>query len=267
MSHKPFFIANDPMTKINNIIAVASGKGGVGKSTTAVNIAAALSQTGASVALLDADIYGPNQPHLLGTNVKPAITENKKFEPVVVHGMKTMSIGYLVDNNTAMIWRGPMVSAALKQLFFDTLWGEVDYLILDLPPGTGDIQLTMSQKIPVTAAVVVTTPQDLAMLDARKAVEMFTKVDVPVAGVVENMATHICSQCGHQEATFGHDGAQMLAKECELPILGSLPLDISIRKHSDAGVPVVLADPESEIAKTYVDIAKQLQVNSLASTT
>lgn len=244
--------------QIKNIIALASGKGGVGKSTTTVNLAAALAREGARVGVLDADIYGPSQPQMLGAHAKPTVYEDKRFDPVVCHGMQTMSLGYLVDINTPMVWRGPMVSGALQQLFFDTNWSELDYLFIDLPPGTGDIQLTLSKKVPVTAAVVVTTPQDVALLDARKAVEMFKKVSVPVFGLIENMALHTCSQCGHQEPIFGAGGVQTMSGEIDVPVLGSLPLDIRIREQADRGVPIVIAEPASPSAQAYVGIARTL---------
>lgn len=244
--------------RIKNIIAVASGKGGVGKSTTAVNIAAALSLDGARVGILDADIYGPNQPHMLGETQPPQVQENKKFIPVVRHGLQSMSMGYLVNPETPMIWRGPMVTTALQQLLRDTLWEDLDYLIIDLPPGTGDIQLTLAQKIPVSAAVVVTTPQDIALLDARKALEMFHKVKIPVLGIIENMSVHICRQCGYHENIFGADGGKRLADAGHSELLGQLPLDIRIREQSDQGTPVVIADPTAAIANQYRDIARKL---------
>lgn len=245
-------------SKIKQIIAVASGKGGVGKSTTAVNLALALQQEGARVGILDADIYGPSQPLMLGVTERPII-KDKKISPIIRHGIQSMSIGYLVDDKAAMVWRGPMVSAALQQLLNDTLWDELDYLVIDLPPGTGDIQLTLAQKIPVSGAVVVTTPQDLALLDARRAYEMFRKVNVPVLGVVENMSTHICSNCGHEEPIFGQGGGERLAKQYELDFLGALPLDIHIREQTDSGVPTVVADPEGKNAKIYREIARKVQ--------
>jgi len=231
-----------PHPAIKNIIAIASGKGGVGKSTTAVNIAAALSSNGASVGILDADIYGPNQPQMLGVVEEPEVQEGQRLNPLVRHGIQTMSMGYLVDKNTPMVWRGPMVTTALQQLFNNTNWKDLDYLIIDMPPGTGDIQLTLAKKIPVAGAVVVTTPQDLSLLDARKGLEMFNKVNVNVLGIIENMSTHICSQCGHAEAIFGADGAAKIAEECGVPLLGQLPLDIRIREQSDKGIPIVLAN-------------------------
>jgi ATP-binding protein involved in chromosome partitioning len=247
-----------PLPGIKNIIAIASGKGGVGKSTTAVNLALALSAEGARVGILDADIYGPSQPMMLGANIQPEANENKKFNPVISHGIQSMSIGYLIDNNTAMIWRGPMVSSALQQLINDTQWDNLDYLIVDLPPGTGDIQLTLSQKIPVSGAVIVTTPQDIALLDARKAIAMFQKVNVAVLGVVENMSTHICSHCGHQEAIFGEGGAAKLAQQYQVDLLGSLPLDIKIREQADGGNPTVIAEPQSANALAYREIARRV---------
>lgn len=244
---------------VKNIIAVASGKGGVGKSTTAVNIALALAQDGARVGILDADIYGPNQPQMLGlAGAKPEVEQQKYFIPLVQYGIQSISMGYLVDQNTAMIWRGPMVSTALQQLVFDTKWQDVDYLIIDLPPGTGDIQLTLAQKIPVTGAVIVTTPQDIALLDARKGFEMFRKVNVPVLGMIENMSSHICQQCGHQEFIFGEAGGARMAKDCEIELLGQLPLAMSIREQADSGKPTVIAEPQSPIAELYKNIARKL---------
>jgi ATP-binding protein involved in chromosome partitioning len=243
---------------IKNIIAVASGKGGVGKSTTAVNLALALSAEGAKVAILDADIYGPNQPHMLGSRVKPLSSDGKHMQPVISHGLQSMSIGYLVDVETPMIWRGPMVSSALMQLLNETLWQDVDYLIIDLPPGTGDIQLTLAQKIPVTAAVIVTTPQDIALLDARKAVKMFEKVNVPVLGLIENMSIYHCPQCQHAEAIFGEGGGERLATDYHIPFLGALPLNKQIRVLADSGIPTVVAEPESAVALLYRDIALKL---------
>lgn len=244
---------------VKQIIAIASGKGGVGKSTTAVNLALALQAEGAVVGILDADIYGPSIPLMLGIHARPDITEHKKMKPIVAHGIQSMSIGYLVDEETPMVWRGPMVSGALQQLLHDTLWDQLDFLIIDLPPGTGDIQLTLAQKIPVTAAVIVTTPQDLALLDARRAYEMFRKVNVPVLGIVENMSVHICSQCGHAEEIFGSGGGQRLADQYAIPLLGSLPLDSKIRAETDSGIPTVAAQPNSPIALLYRQVAKQIQ--------
>ena len=247
-----------PIAKIKNIIAVASGKGGVGKSTTTVNLALALKAEGASVGILDADIYGPSQPMMLGVQgEQPASEDNKTIEPIKGHGINSMSIGYLVDEGQAMIWRGPMVSNALQQLLNDTNWGELDYLIIDLPPGTGDIQLTLAQKVPVTAALIVTTPQDIALLDAKKAIDMFEKVKIPSLGLVENMATHICSECGHTEAIFGSGGGEALASQYDIELVGSLPLDMEIRKTTDGGNPIVASDPDGQVAGIYRDIARR----------
>ncbi len=243
---------------VKNVIAVASGKGGVGKSTTAVNLALALQRQGARTGLLDADIYGPNQPHMLGVTTRPTIHENKTIEPLMAHGLQTMSIGYLVDAATPMVWRGPMISAALQQLVRDTVWDNLDYLIVDLPPGTGDIQLTLAKKVPVTGVVMVTTPQDVALLDVRKGLEMFRKVDVNVLGVIENMSGHVCSQCGHAEPIFGEGGGQRLADGYQVQLLGQLPLSLAIRQDSDQGRPTVVADPESPLAHRYRDIALRI---------
>jgi ATP-binding protein involved in chromosome partitioning len=240
---------------IKNIIAIASGKGGVGKSTTAVNLALALTLDGARVGILDADIYGPNQPQMLGATEKPE-AKDKKLQPVVRYGIQSMSIGYLIDQDTPMIWRGPMVTTALQQLLNDTEWDDLDYLIIDLPPGTGDIQLTMAQKIPVSGAIIVTTPQDIALLDARKAIAMFNKVNVPVLGVVENMSVHICNQCGHAEYIFGSGGGERLAQQYKVELLGALPLDKRIREQADGGKPTVIAEPDSALSQTYRSIAR-----------
>ncbi len=242
---------------IKNIIAVASGKGGVGKSTTAVNLALALKADGASVGILDADIYGPSQPRMLGISGQPQSEDGKTLQPMENHGIKAMSIGFLIEEDTPMIWRGPMVTQALEQLLGDTQWGDLDYLVIDLPPGTGDIQLTLSQKIPVSGAVIVTTPQDIALLDARKGLKMFEKVEVPILGVVENMSIHICSQCGHAEHIFGEGGGQRMAEQYDVNYLGGLPLDIKIREQADNGNPSVAADPDSQVAKIYKDIARK----------
>lgn len=253
---QPHKVQNElkPLDSIANIIAVGSGKGGVGKSTTAVNLALALQSEGARVGLLDADIYGPSIPTMLGIKGQPDI-DGKKIIPKQAHGLKVMSIGFLVEDDTPMIWRGPMVTSALQQLLNDTLWGTLDYLIIDLPPGTGDIQLTLAQKVPTAGAVIVTTPQDIALLDARKAVHMFRKVNVPVLGVVENMSTHICTACGHEEAIFGHGGGERMAEKFELPLLGRLPLAMEIRTALDEGNPSVAKDPESAEAISYRKLA------------
>jgi len=244
-----------PLKNIKNILAVASGKGGVGKSTTAVNLALALSAEGAKVGLLDADIYGPSQPKMLGIHRQPESSDGKSLQPLVNHGLECMSIGFLIDEETPMIWRGPMVTQALEQLLKDTNWGELDYLVVDLPPGTGDTQLTLAQKIPVSGAVIVTTPQDIALLDARKGLKMFEKVQVPVLGVIENMSIHICSQCGHEEHIFGQGGGLRMAEETDVDFLGSLPLDIVIREDTDQGNPTVIRDPQSRVSQMYRDIA------------
>ncbi len=241
---------------VKNIIAVASGKGGVGKSTTSVNLALALSASGANVGILDADIYGPSQPQMLGTNERPESPDGKTIEPILSHGLQSMSIGFLIDAEQPMIWRGPMLTQALDQMLNDTNWSDIDYLVIDLPPGTGDIQLSLSQKVPVSGAVIVTTPQDISLLDARKALKMFEKVNVPVFGIIENMSTHICSQCGHEEHIFGAGGGDKMAKEYDLDLLGSLPLDIKIREDADQGKPTVIADPESTISFAYRTIAQ-----------
>lgn len=242
---------------IKNIIAVASGKGGVGKSTTAVNLALALKADGAIVGMLDADIYGPSQPRMLGISGQPVSEDGKSLEPMENHGIKAMSIGFLIEEDTPMIWRGPMVTQALEQLLGDTNWGDLDYLVIDLPPGTGDIQLTLSQKIPVSGAIIVTTPQDIALLDARKGLKMFEKVEVPILGIVENMSIHICSQCGHAEHIFGEGGGQRMAEQYGVNYLGGLPLDIKIREQVDNGNPSVAADPDGKVAQIYKDIARK----------
>jgi ATP-binding protein involved in chromosome partitioning len=246
-----------PQEGIKNIIAVASGKGGVGKSTTAVNLALALQAEGATVGILDADIYGPSMPRMLGCQGQPESVDGKSLEPMVGHGIQSMSIGYLVEEDTPMIWRGPMVTQALEQLLNDTKWKDVDYMIIDLPPGTGDTQLTLAQKIPVSGAVIVTTPQDIALLDAKKGLKMFEKVEVPVLGIVENMSIHICSQCGHAEHIFGEGGGTRMAEEYGVDFLGALPLDIQIREQADSGNPTVAAMPESKIAEIYREIARK----------
>ncbi len=245
------------MENIKNIIAVASGKGGVGKSTTSVNLALALASEGAAVGLLDADIYGPSQPRMMGLSGQPDSKDGKSLEPMENFGIQTMSIGFLIDEESPMIWRGPMVTQALEQLLNDTRWRDLDYLIIDLPPGTGDTQLTLAQKVPVSGAVIVTTPQDIALLDARKGLKMFEKVEIPILGIVENMSLHICSQCGHEEAIFGAGGGEKMASESDVELLGALPLDMSIRLQADTGKPTVVSDPDSRIAEIYRQIARK----------
>ena len=248
------------MNQVKHIIAVASGKGGVGKSTTAANLALALQAGGARVGLLDADIYGPCQQLMLGIEEgrRPGQKDGKYLEPIEAYGLKTMSMGYLVTENTPMVWRGPMAGGALQQMLEQTWWGELDYLVIDMPPGTGDIQLTLSQKATVAGAVIVTTPQDIALLDARKGIEMFSKVDIPILGIVENMAMHTCSQCGHTEHIFGAEGGERIAAEYGVELLGSLPLDVSIRVQTDKGVPTVEAEPDSAITAIYRQIADKV---------
>ncbi len=246
-----------PMAGVKNIIAVASGKGGVGKSTTAVNLALALSAEGARVGILDADIYGPSQPTMLGLSGKPEV-DGQSILPKLAYGVQSMSIGYLIDDDTPMIWRGPMVTGALQQLLNDTRWDKLDYLIIDLPPGTGDIQLTLAQQIPVSGAVIVTTPQDIALLDAQRGLKMFEKVSVPVLGIIENMSIHICSNCGHEEPIFGEGGALKMSEKYGVDLLGSLPLDIHIREQADSGHPTVVADPKGRSAQIYREIARKL---------
>ncbi|MSQ21663.1 MAG: iron-sulfur cluster carrier protein ApbC [Betaproteobacteria bacterium] len=245
---------------VKNIIAVASGKGGVGKSTTAVNLALALSAEGAKVGVLDADIYGPSQPMMLGISGRPESKDGKSIEPMIGHGIEAASIGFLIDTDTPMVWRGPMVTQALEQLLRDTRWSELDYLVVDLPPGTGDIQLTLAQKVPVTGAVIVTTPQDIALIDARKGLKMFEKVGVPILGIVENMSLHTCSKCGHTEHIFGEGGANRMGKDYGVEVLGQLPLDISIREQADSGKPTVVADPDGPIAEMYRAIARRVAI-------
>ncbi|MFN7644206.1 MAG: iron-sulfur cluster carrier protein ApbC [Burkholderiales bacterium] len=245
---------------VKNIIAVASGKGGVGKSTTAVNLALALAAEGAQVGMLDADIYGPSQPQMLGISGKPESVDGKTLEPMEGHGIQASSIGFLIDTDTPMVWRGPMVTQALEQLLRETNWRDLDYLIVDMPPGTGDIHLTLSQKIPVTGAVIVTTPQDIALLDARKGLKMFEKVGIPILGIVENMAIHVCTNCGHAEHIFGAGGGERMAKDYDVEYLGGLPLDIRIREQTDSGNPTVVAEPDGEIARAYRTIARRVAV-------
>src|SRR3990170_1294948 len=245
---------------IKNIIAVASGKGGVGKSTTAVNLALALSAEGAAVGILDADIYGPSQPTMLGIAGRPQSTDGKSLEPMMGHGLQAISIGFLIDVDTPMVWRGPMVTQALEQLLKDTRWRDLDYLVVDLPPGTGDIQLTLAQKVPVTGTVIVTTPQDIALIDARKGLKMFEKVGIPILGVVENMSLHICSKCGHEERIFGAGGGERLGKDYDVELLGALPLDIGIREQADSGKPTVVSDPDGRVAQIYKEIARRVAV-------
>jgi ATP-binding protein involved in chromosome partitioning len=246
---------------VKNIIAVASGKGGVGKSTTAVNLALALAAEGANVGILDADIYGPSQPQMLGIgDGQPESADGKKLEPMEAHGIQAMSIGFLVDPETPMVWRGPMVTQALTQLLGDTNWREIDYLVVDLPPGTGDIQLTLAQQVPVTGAVIVTTPQDIALLDARKGLKMFEKVGIPILGIVENMSIHICSNCGHEEHIFGSGGGEKMCADYETEFLGALPLDIKIREQVDGGTPSVVADPDGRVAEIYKGIARRIGI-------
>ncbi|MCP5448595.1 MAG: iron-sulfur cluster carrier protein ApbC [Chromatiaceae bacterium] len=260
-----------PIDNVKNIIAVASGKGGVGKSTTAVNMALALAAEGARVGILDADIYGPSQPRMLGVSGQPESKDGKSLEPMESYGLQAMSIGFLVDEETPMIWRGPMVTQALEQLLNDTNWASLDYLIIDLPPGTGDTQLTLAQKVPVSGAVIVTTPQDIALLDARKGFKMFEKVEVPVLGIVENMSIHICSKCNHEEHIFGEGGGMRMAEQYGVDFLGALPLDIRIREETDGGKPTVVAEPDSRISQIYREISRKtaaklaLQAKSYAS--
>ena len=245
------------LPNVKNTIAVASGKGGVGKSTTSINLALALQAEGATVGILDADIYGPSQPRMLGLTGKPETTDGKSVEPKVSYNIQSMSIGYLIEEDTPMIWRGPMATGALEQLLNETNWRDVDYLIIDLPPGTGDVQLTLCQKIPVSGAVIVTTPQDIALLDAKKGLKMFEKVNVPVLGIVENMSTHICSQCGHEEHIFGEGGGEQMAKQYGVDLLGALPLDINIRMGVDNGKPTVAMEPDSALSQSYREIARR----------
>ena len=252
------------LPNVKNIVAVASGKGGVGKSTTAVNLALALAAEGASVGLLDADIYGPSLPMMMGVSGKPASLDGKNMEPLENYGVQVMSIGFLVEPDQAMIWRGPMATQALEQLLRQTNWKDLDYLIVDMPPGTGDIQLTLSQRVPMTGAVVVTTPQDIALLDAKKGIKMFEKVGVPILGIVENMAVHVCAQCGHTEHIFGADGGKKMAADYNMAYLGALPLNMQIRLQADNGKPTVVSDPQGDIASIYKAVARQVAVSIAA---
>jgi ATP-binding protein involved in chromosome partitioning len=248
------------LSGVKNIVAIASGKGGVGKSTTAVNIALALSAEGASVGMLDADIYGPSQPTMLGITGRPESRDGKSLEPMEGHGIQASSIGFMIDLDTPMVWRGPMVTQALEQLLRETNWRELDYLVVDMPPGTGDIHLTLAQKIPVTGAVIVTTPQDIALIDAKKGLKMFEKVGIPILGIIENMAMHRCSSCGHVEHIFGEGGGERMSKEYDVEYLGGLPLDIRIREQADSGKPTVVADPNGPVAQSYREIARRIAV-------
>ncbi|MGK5010701.1 iron-sulfur cluster carrier protein ApbC [Janthinobacterium sp. MDB2-8] len=249
-----------PMSNVKNIIAVASGKGGVGKSTTAVNLALALAAEGATVGMLDADIYGPSQPMMLGISGQPKTLDGKSMEPMENHGLQVSSIGFMIDPDEPMVWRGPMVTQALQQLLDQTNWRDLDYLIVDMPPGTGDIQLTLSQKVPVTGAVIVTTPQDIALLDARKGLKMFEKVGIPILGVVENMSTHICSNCGHAEEIFGAGGGAKMCADFGVEFLGALPLTMAIRQQTDSGTPTVVAESDGPVAVIYKQIARTIAI-------
>ncbi|MES2073059.1 MAG: iron-sulfur cluster carrier protein ApbC [Pseudomonadota bacterium] len=248
------------MPNVKNIIAVASGKGGVGKSTTAVNLALALAAEGAAVGILDADIYGPSQPMMMGISGKPETKDGKTMEPLENHGLQVSSIGFMINPDEPMVWRGPIVTQALQQLLEQTNWRDLDYLIVDMPPGTGDVQLTLSQKVPVTGAVIVTTPQDIALLDARKGLKMFEKVGIPILGIVENMSTHVCSNCGHAEPIFGEGGGQKMCEEYGVDFLGGLPLTMAIREQADSGRPTVIADPDGKIAAIYKEIARKVAI-------
>ncbi|MDD5323738.1 MAG: iron-sulfur cluster carrier protein ApbC [Polaromonas sp.] len=252
------------LPQVKNIIAVASGKGGVGKSTTAVNLALALAAEGASVGLLDADVYGPSLPMMMGVEGRPESLDGKNMEPMENYGIQVMSIGFLVAQDEAMIWRGPMATQALEQLLRQTNWKDLDYLIVDMPPGTGDIQLTLSQRVPLTGAVIVTTPQDIALLDAKKGIKMFEKVGVPILGIVENMAVHVCSQCGHTEHIFGADGGKKMAAEYGMDYLGALPLDIRIRQQADSGKPTVVSEPDGDVAAIYKAVARKMAITVAA---
>ncbi len=249
-----------PLASVRNIIAVASGKGGVGKSTTTVNLALALAAEGAKVGVLDADIYGPSLPTMMGASGRPESTDGKTMEPLMAHGLQVNSLGFLIDKSQAMIWRGPMATQALEQLLRQTNWNDLDYLFVDMPPGTGDIHLTLAQNVPITGAVIVTTPQEIALMDARKGLAMFEKVSVPVLGIVENMAIHICSQCGHADHVFGQGGGALMASEYTVPLLGSLPLNRSIREYADEGKPSLVAEPDGEVSKIYKAVARQVAI-------
>lgn len=252
---------------VKHLIAVASGKGGVGKSTTTTNLALALASTGARVGVLDADLYGPSQPRMLGLKGMPDSLDGKILEPMIGHGIQTMSIGFLVDDESPIIWRGPMITQALTRLVYETRWDNLDYLVVDMPPGTGDIHLTMAQRMPVSGAVIVTTPQDIALLDARKGLKMFEKVNIPVLGIIENMSTHICSECSHEEHIFGEGGAKRMAEEAGTALLGELPLDMRIRTGSDSGQPIAASDPAGTLATAYGEIAKRIshEIEALSS--
>lgn len=251
----------NPMANVKNIIAIASGKGGVGKSTTTVNLALALQQEGARVGILDADIYGPSMPTMLGIKDKPQTVDGKSMQPLHAYGLQVMSIGALIEPDSPMIWRGPIVTQTLQQLLNETNWDNLDYLLIDLPPGTGDVQLTLAQSIPVTGSVIVTTPQEVSLIDARKGLKMFEKVEIPILGIVENMSTHICSNCGHEEAIFGADGGKRMAEEYKVKFLGALPLEKRIREEADQGMPTVTAEPTSELANKYRAIAHQISAD------
>jgi ATP-binding protein involved in chromosome partitioning len=247
-----------PLPGVRKVVAVASGKGGVGKSTLAVNLALALQAEGVKAGILDADVYGPSQPLMLGSKDRPTSPDGKRMNPIRAHGLQAMSIGFLIDEDQPMVWRGPMVTQALGQMLVETVWDDLDVLVIDLPPGTGDVQLSLAQRVPISGAVIVTTPQDIALLDARKALQMFRKVEVPVLGIVENMSTHVCGQCGHEEAIFGAGGGERLARQYGVELLGQVPLDITIREQADGGTPTVAADPDAPLARRYRDIARQV---------
>ncbi len=245
-----------PLPGVRKVLAVASGKGGVGKSTVAVNLALAFKVEGAKAGILDADIYGPSQPLMLGSRARPTSPDGKRMNPIQAHGLQAMSIGFLLDEDQPMIWRGPMITQALQQMLAETVWDDLDILVIDLPPGTGDVQLSLSQRVPISGAIIVTTPQDIALLDARKALQMFKRVEVPVLGIVENMSTHVCGKCGHEEAIFGAGGGERMAREYGVELLGQVPLDIRIREQADGGKPTVAAEPDSPLAQRYRDIAR-----------